>query len=99
MRAKKGMILIKKIYYAKLRELMAKYLLDKNDIAVIIGKSYRQTSKILHREISSAGNPFVFDINEGYKLVMHFRNLGECKLTFDELFFNDMLSNENKKSA
>lgn len=87
---------MKKIYYVRLRELMAKHLLDKKDVAMIIGKTYRQTSKILHREIStSSGRPYVFDMVEAVKLVKHFRGLGE-DISLDELFFADMLSIENK---
>lgn len=89
---------MKKIYYKRLRELMAKHLLDKQDISKIIGKSYRQTSKILHNEISGlTGKPFVFDIREAVKLVTHFRNLGEV-ITIDELFFDDVISIEDSVS-
>jgi hypothetical protein len=54
---------------------MADYELDKQDIANIIGKTYRQTSKILHREISqNSGKPYVFDMREAVKIVVYFRN-------------------------
>lgn len=87
---------LKNIYYKKLRELMAKYLLDKKDIAEIIGKSYRQTLKILKHEVSEAsGEPFEFSLTEAVILTKHFRQLGETDITIDTLFFNDVFSNEN----
>lgn len=91
---------MKKVYYTKLRELMAKHLMNKTDVAKIIGKTYRQTLKKLHKETSGAsGKPFIFDSVEIALLIKHFRNLGEDKLTveelFPELFFNPMFSNEN----
>lgn len=91
--------IIKNIYYIKIRELMAKHLLDKTDIAEIIGKSYRQTLKILKHEISeSSGEPFVFSLPEAIILTKHFRELGETNLTMEELFFDDVFSNENVSS-
>lgn len=112
---------MKKIYSEKLRELMARHLVDKKDIANIIGKSYRQTSKILHRELSHTGKPFVFDIVEASKIVLFFRNKEYTlwvsknpnatelerkqaqdriarEVTLDGIFFEDMLSNENKSA-
>lgn len=87
---------MKLIYYIRLRELMARHGMSKYDIANIIGKSYRQTSKMLHREVSpESGKPYVFDIIEAAQIVMHFRRLGE-DVTIDNLFFNQAVSNENK---
>ena len=89
---------MKNIYYKKLRELMAKHLLDKTDIAKIIGKSYRQTLKILKHEASEiTGVPYVFNLAEAAALKKHFQDLGE-NVTIDELFFEDMLSNESVSS-
>lgn len=96
----KGGVKLKLIYYVKLRELMARYGLTKNDIAKIIGMTYRQTSKILHRETSPvSGKPYVFDIIEATKIVLYFRQLGEDGISMDSLFFDDTLSNENIRGA
>lgn len=94
---------MKKIYYEKIRMLMGKYILDKKDIALIVDKSYRQTSKILHHEISKeTEKPYMFSIDEVVNLVLYFRELGEKDLTIEvllkELFFNDVLSNETKSA-
>lgn len=88
-----GVSSMRKIYYQRLRELMAKHLLDKKDVSKIIKKSYRQTLKILSNEVSKAsGKPLIFDIKEASLLVEYFRSLGENDLTLDELFFDDALS-------
>lgn len=89
---------MKNIYYKKLRELMAKHLLNKNDIADIINKSYRQTLKILKHEISEvSGKPYEFNLSEAAALKKHFQDLGE-DVTIDELFFEDVFSNEGVSS-
>lgn len=65
---------MKRIYYRELRKLMADYALDKSDIAKIIGKTLRQTSRILHRELSPrTGKPYIFDLSEAVKIVVYFR--------------------------
>jgi hypothetical protein len=76
---------------------MVTYDTSKNDISVIIGKSYRQTQKILHGELSKmTGKPYVFDIAEAAAIVKYFREKGAKGLTANELFFDPMLSNESK---
>lgn len=83
---------MRNIYYSKLRELMAKHLMDKQDIAKIIGKSYRQTSKILHGEFSThSQKPYIFDINEACKITKVFKDKGE-NITVEDLFYDEVLS-------
>lgn len=87
---------MKNIYYKKLRELMAKHLLDKADIAKITGKSYRQTLKILKHEVSEvSGEPYVFNLAEAAAIKNYFQQLGETDITIDTLFFDEVFSNEN----
>jgi hypothetical protein len=71
---RKKEVTMKRIYYRELRKLMADYALDKSDIAKIIGKTPRQTSRILHRELSpKTGKPYIFDLCEAVNLVAYFR--------------------------
>jgi hypothetical protein len=90
----KGGTQVKSIYYSLLRQLMAKYGLNKGDIAILIEKSYRQTIKKLNREESVKGKPALFDVNEGGKVAAFFKSKGE-NVTIDMLFFDDVVSNEN----
>ena len=74
---------------------MAKHLLNKSDIAKIVGKSYRQTLKILRHEASEiTGVPYMPNLAEAIAIKKHFQELGE-DVTIDELFFEDVFPNEN----
>ncbi len=76
---RKKEVTMKRIYYRELRKLMADYALDKSDIASIISKTLRQTSRILHRELSpKTGKPYVFDLCEAAKIVTYFRERALC---------------------
>jgi 3-keto-L-gulonate-6-phosphate decarboxylase len=86
---------MKVVHYPYLMQLMAKYGLNKCDIAKIIGKSYRQTIKKLNKETSKLGKETTFDIEEAAKIVSFFKEKGE-EVSVDIIFFNGMVSNENK---
>lgn len=79
------------VYYSNLRQLMAKYGLNKGDIAAIIGKSYRQTLKKLNREKSQSGKVSRFDIEEAKKIVEYFKGMGE-PVTADDIFFDNVVT-------
>lgn len=71
---------------------MAKHLVSKKDIAKLVGKSDRQVSKILCKELSPLTNkPFVFDIMEVVLIVQFFKHKGE-NITVDELFYDEVSS-------
>jgi DNA-binding XRE family transcriptional regulator len=89
-----GGVDVKSLYYSYLRQLMAKYGLNKGDIAKLIGKSYRQTIKKLNREASDAGKVVLFDVNEAGKVAAFFKSKGE-NVTIDMLFFDNVVSNES----
>lgn len=88
---------MKSLYYSYLRQLMAKYGLNKGDISKLIGKSYRQTIKKLNREKSDSGKTVLFDVNEAGRVVAYFKSKGE-NVNIDMLFFDEAVSNEDKSA-
>ncbi len=80
--------MLKPVKFPVILQLMAKYGLNRSDIAKTIKKSYRQTVKKLNKEV-------VFDIIEAYAIRDLFRRLGEKEVTVETLFFGEMVSYEN----
>ncbi|KNY30207.1 helix-turn-helix domain-containing protein [Pseudobacteroides cellulosolvens] len=78
------------VHYSNLKQLMAKYGMTISDISQIVGKSYRQTIKILNKEKMQSGTIPVFNVNEASKIVIYFHKLGEASVTLDELFFDQV---------
>jgi hypothetical protein len=71
--------------YPILMQLMAKYGLDRQDIAEIIGRSYRNTLKKINREQTGMDTIALFDIVEAGKITKFFKDKGE-NVTVDSIF-------------
>lgn len=78
--------MLKKVNYPNLMQLMAKYGVSRNDIAITIGKSYRHTLSKFYKKVT-------FDIIEAYKIVSLFKGLGE-NITMEFVFFDEVVTNE-----
>lgn len=79
--------MFKEVNFPVLLQLLAKHGMNRQHVAEIIHRSYRQTIKKLSKQAP-------FDIEEARNIVVFFRGLGD-NVSVESIFFDEAVSNEN----